>query len=207
MQKLPVQFIFEVLPMVPCKSNQTFWDQLFDLLQETKIAAPSLLLGTVLIFSLSFDNQYSTAIDLSILLFSLFPVAILNLYGMLHARYTKAGFAKRFPLIAVFGLPGGILLALTFTTPAHALFFNDAETWSSTAFNQGGGTDIQNAIKFVFNIFRFLMVASILATIASVGYGLATDRDLATIARVPAGFAAIFVIGDIFSSLLTKGAT
>ena len=192
--------------MLSRKSNLTAWDRLFDRLQDLKIASPSLALGLGMVFKLAFDYEYSTAIDLSILLFALFPVAILELYGKLQIRYTKVGFQKRFPLIAVFGLTTGVSLAFIFTTPAHALFFNDAETWANGAFNQGGGPDIQNAIKFVFNLFRFLMLAAILATVAAVGYGLATDRDLATLARVPAGFAAIFVIGDIFSSLLTKGA-
>ncbi len=187
-------------------SSRSSTSDYFVRLQNLKIAVPTLVLGAGIVLILTFNNQYSLAIDLSILLFSLFPVTIIELYRHLHSRYNKAGFANRFPLIAVFGLIIGLSIALVISTPAHALFFNDAETWAKTAFNEGGGADVQNAIKFVFNLFRFLMLTAILATIAAVGYGIATDRDLATIARVPAGFAAIFVIGDIFSSLLTKGA-
>lgn len=178
----------------------------FDLRQDPRIAVPSLSLGFCLICKLVFDYQYKLAIDVTLLLFALFPVAILMLYAKLHVAYKRAGFHRRMPLIAVLGLISGITLPFAFIQPAHALFFNEAQTWATGAFSQAGSTDIQSAITFVFNLFRFLMVAAVLGTVAAVGFALATERDVSTMARVPAGFAAIFVIGDIFSSLLTKGA-
>ena len=70
----------------------------------------------------------------------------------------------------------GIFLAFTFASPKHIGFFHVAEAWTTAVFNHGGNPTLQMGITFVFNFFRFLLIALILVTVATLGWMLAEDR-------------------------------
>ncbi len=101
----------------------------------------------------------------------------------------------------IFVLVGSFYLIDGLSTPAHAQFFQNAETWMSSTF-QGAG----EAIPLVFNVLRGLFLIYLGISLVKVIQAVRQDEDWQNLARTPMMILIAVTMADILTNLIIGGA-
>ncbi|WP_218082498.1 hypothetical protein [Anthocerotibacter panamensis] len=91
-----------------------------------------------------------------------------------------------------------LIVTINHAEPAHALFFQQAETWLTGNFPQANG-----AIVLVGNALRALFVIYVAVSIVSVINKLRQDEDWQTAARTPIIVTVGITIMDVLTTAIT----
>jgi len=100
------------------------------------------------------------------------------------------------------GIGGGLLMTLS--SPAHALFFKEAETYMKTIFGAGSDASAANIIGLIFGSLRIIFVLYIAIALVRVIQAFRQDEDWVTAARIPMMVILCVVLGDVLSTVIVK---
>lgn len=87
---------------------------------------------------------------------------------------------------------------ITCLEPAHAQFFQNAQDFFNTNFNQAGA-----GIDIVFNALRALYILYLAVSFIGVINAVRQDEDWQTVARTPALVVVVITLADVLTGLIT----
>lgn len=139
-----------------------------------------------------------TAVDMLVRDPSLMGISIMaGLLRLAYPRLKNSRYGKwAFHLLTAGGVAATGAMAMNlYTPPAHALFFQQAESFFSSTFDLSG-----EAISVIFNVFRAIYVIYLIYSAISVWSSYQRDEDWMSVAKAPI----VIFIGGTMIDIVTQ---
>lgn len=96
-----------------------------------------------------------------------------------------------------------IVCALDFASaPAHAQFFNNAQTWMKKVFDNGNNANTGEVVDLFFNVLRGLFLLYVGVSLVRIVQAAQRDEDWQSLARTPLIIVLAVFVGDLVTALI-----
>ncbi len=177
-----------VLP--PAKNNSTIKNSTLGLMSVT---------GALMIVSISVHNILLGGLMIAAAIIIALPKqsqALLTNFDKVQRKYGVNLYAVLFAILTV-------VCVLDFAAaPAHAQFFNNAQTWMTNTFGNAGNPQTTAVVELFFNVLRGLFLLYVGISLVRVVQSARNDEDWQSLARTPLIIVLAVFVGDLVTGLI-----
>ncbi|MFN6568209.1 hypothetical protein [Dendronalium sp. ChiSLP03b] len=155
--------------------------------------------GVLMIASMSIHNILVGGLMIAAAIIIALPKQsryLLTNFDKLQRKYGINLYAILFCILAV-------ICVLDFASaPAQAQFFQNAQTWMTTNFGNGGNAQTTAVITLFFNVLRGLFLLYVGISLVRIIQAARNDEDWQSLARTPLIIVLAVLVGDLVTSLI-----